>query len=82
VRLPEPLDATALAGIAAREGVTYSPGSYFAVSRTDAAAFRLSFAGLPPASIEAGLGILGRVFKEELDRARAARPFGLAPAIV
>ena len=46
VRLPEPLDAGELLARAQREGVTYLPGRYFAVSRLDPGALRLSFAGL------------------------------------
>jgi DNA-binding transcriptional MocR family regulator len=62
--------------------VSYLPGRYFAVSRTEPGSLRLSFAGLPPDRIEAGLAALGRVFQEELQGALAARSAGLAPAIV
>ena len=48
VRLPEPLDAGELLPRAQREGVTYLPGRYFAVSRHEPGALRLSFAGLAP----------------------------------
>ena len=82
VRLPEPLDAAALLPRAERENVTYLPGRYFAVSRTEPGAFRLSFAGLPPQKISAGLAILGEVFGTELERAHAARRLEPAPAIV
>ena len=54
VRLPEPLDAGELLARAQREGVTYLPGRYFAVSRPDPGALRLSFAGLPPEEIRSG----------------------------
>jgi 2-aminoadipate transaminase len=82
VRLPEPLDAADLLPKAQAAGVSYLPGRYFAVSRTEPGSLRLSFAGLPPDRIEAGLAALGRVFKEELQGALAARSAGLAPAIV
>lgn len=82
VRLPEPLDASDLLPKAQAAGVSYLPGRYFAVSRTEPGSLRLSFAGLPPDRIEAGLAALGRVFKEELQGALAARSAGLAPAIV
>jgi DNA-binding transcriptional MocR family regulator len=82
VRLPEPLDAAELLGKAQAAGVSYLPGRYFAVSRTDPGSLRLSFAGLTPEKIETGVAALGRVFREELQGALAARNAGLAPAIV
>ncbi len=82
VRLPDPLDASELLPRAQRAGVSYLPGRYFAVSRQEPGALRLSFAGLPPEQIEAGLAILGRVSQEELTAARAAQSAGLAPVIV
>ena len=59
LRLPEPLDAAALLGRAQKEGVSFLPARYFAVSRQDPGGLRLSFAGLSPAEIRAGLSILG-----------------------
>jgi DNA-binding transcriptional MocR family regulator len=46
------------------------PGRYFAVSRLEPGALRLSFAGLPPEQIRCGLEILGRIVSEELARVR------------
>ena len=82
VRLPEPLDAADLLPQAQRAGVCYLPGKYFAVSRHDPGTLRLSFAGLPPESIHAGLAILGKVFSKELERVRAEHPAEPASAIV
>jgi 2-aminoadipate transaminase len=82
VRLPEPLDTSELLPRAHSELVSYLPGKYFAVSRHESGSLRLSFAGLPPDLIEKGLAVLGRLFGEELERARTARSAGLAPAIV
>jgi DNA-binding transcriptional MocR family regulator len=82
VRLPEPLDAAELLGAAHRENVTYLPGSHFAVSNYHRGTLRLSFGGLSPAFIEAGLERLGRVFRSELERARTADLFAAAPAMV
>lgn len=82
VRLPEPLDASELAGRAEREGVGYLPGRYFAVSRPQTQGLRLSFAGLAPEQIRAGMGILGQIFRSELDRARQAFRDDPAPAMV
>jgi 2-aminoadipate transaminase len=73
VRLPEPLDAGDLLARAQREGVSYLPGRYFEVSRREPGGLRLSFAGLPPDRIRAGLAILGKVFSSELARARLER---------
>jgi 2-aminoadipate transaminase len=72
VRLPAPLDAGALLSAAQARGVSYLPARYFAVSRLDEHAFRLSFGGLTPLEIDRGLRLLGEVFAEEL--ARGMRP--------
>jgi len=80
VRLPEPLDAGELLARAQKEGVAYLPGRYFAVSRLEPGALRLSFAGLPPDQIRAGLAVLGKIVAGELER--AARSFEPAPAMV
>lgn len=75
VRLPDPLDAEDLLRRAVREGVSYLPGRYFAVSRPEPSSLRLSFAGLPPDQIRSGIRLLGELFAAELDRERvAARP--------
>ena len=80
VRLPEPLDAGTLLAKAQREGVAYLPGRYFAVSRLDPGALRLSFAGLAPDQIRTGLAILGRIIAGELED--AAKSFEPSPAMV
>ncbi|MBZ5724720.1 MAG: PLP-dependent aminotransferase family protein [Acidobacteriia bacterium] len=80
VRLPEPLDAGELLPRVQKEGVDYLPGRYFAVSRLEPGALRLSFAGLAPDQIRTGLAILGRIVGGEL--ARASRGFEPAPAMV
>ncbi len=80
VRLPEPLDAAQLLVRAQKEGVAYLPGRYFAISRQDAGALRLSFAGLPPEEIRRGLAVLGRIVAAELEA--AAQSFEPAPAMV
>jgi len=66
VRLPEPLDAGELLSRAQKQGVAYLPGRYFAVSRLEPGALRLSFAGLEPEQIRRGLAILGKIVTEEL----------------
>lgn len=70
IRLPEPLDAAEIAARAAREGVSFLPGSHFAVSRPHTHDLRLSFAGLDPEHIRSGLAILGRIARSSLDHAR------------
>ena len=83
VRLPEPLDAGELLPRAEREGVTYLPGKYFAVSRPEPNSLRISFAGMAPDQIRSGIAILGRIFTEELERVRAhSQSFTEAPALV
>jgi len=80
VRLPEPLDAGELLSRAQKEGVAYLPGRYFAVSRHEPGALRLSFAGLPPDQIQAGLAVLGRIVTGEVES--ASRNVEPAPAMV
>ncbi len=80
VRLPAPLDAAELLPRVHQEGVAYLPGRYFAVSRQEPGALRLSFAGLPPDRIWSGLAVLGRVFADELED--ASRAFEPSPAMV
>ncbi|HTM51461.1 MAG TPA: PLP-dependent aminotransferase family protein [Bryobacteraceae bacterium] len=82
VRLPEPLDAGELLVRAQRENVTYLPGRYFTVSRQDPGGLRLSFAGLTPEKIEAGIAILGGIFSAELERTGASGRLEPAPALV
>jgi 2-aminoadipate transaminase len=82
VTLPEPLDAVELLPKAVREGVSYVPGKYFAVSRHEPGTLRLSFAQLPPDRIEAGIATLGRLFRNELERARQEARRDPAPAMV
>lgn len=82
VRLPEPLDAAEMLPRALREGVSYLAGRYFAVSRTETASLRLSFAGLEPAKIRAGVAALGDLFSSELAQARSAPRPDPVPALV
>jgi 2-aminoadipate transaminase len=82
LRLPEPLDAGELLPRAEREGVTYLPGKYFAVSRPETRGLRISFAGMAPDQIRSGIAVLGRIFKNELERVRAQSPLTEAPAMV
>jgi 2-aminoadipate transaminase len=82
VTLPPPLDAGELLPRAEREGVTYLPGRYFAVSNPQSNSLRISFAGMAPDQIREGIAILGRIFKEELERVRAHSPLAEAPAMV
>jgi 2-aminoadipate transaminase len=73
VRLPEPLDAAELLSRVERAGVVYAPGRYFEVSHHESGSLRLSFAGLAPDRIRAGVAILGEIFSSEIDRSRASR---------
>jgi 2-aminoadipate transaminase len=82
VELPSSLDAAELLPRAEREGVNYLPGKFFAVSRPQPNGLRISFAGMTPEEIRSGLGILGRIFQEELERVRAHVPLGETAALV
>jgi 2-aminoadipate transaminase len=82
VRLPEPLDASDLLSRAQREGVPYLPGRYFAVGPHQPGTLRLSFGGLSPSLIEAGIARLGRLFHEEWQQWRGALQLEGASALV
>lgn len=82
VTLPGPIDSAAMLTRAQREGVTYLPGSYFAVERPQTSSLRLSFAGLPPGAIREGIAMLGRVATAELSRSRAQQYEPAAMAMV
>jgi len=79
VTLPRPIDAGAVLERAQRAGVTYMPGSYFAVEQPQPGSLRLSFAGLPAELVSEGIARLGRVAAEELQRGRMQQ---LAPDAV
>jgi 2-aminoadipate transaminase len=82
VRLPESIDASGLLERARQEGVSYLPGKYFAVSRVEPGALRLSFAGLEPEEIEQGVAALGRAAARQLAEWRARERLEPAPAMV
>jgi len=82
IQLPEWLDAGELLPRAERKGVTYLPGKYFAVSRPQPNGLRISFAEMTPEEIRSGLAILGGIFQNELERARARLPLVEAAALV
>jgi 2-aminoadipate transaminase len=82
IELPATLDAAELLPRAEREGVTYLPGRYFAVSRPQPNALRISFAGLTPHEIRSGLATLGRIFSDALSQAHSAQSLSEVPAFV
>jgi 2-aminoadipate transaminase len=67
VKLPHGIDTFDLLQYAHREGITYIPGRHFAVSRPHHNALRLSFAGLQPEAITAGVARLARAIAAELE---------------
>lgn len=82
IELPASLDAAELLPHAEREGVTYLPGRYFAVSRPQPNALRISFAGLTPYEIRTGLATLGGIFSDALSRTHAAHSLSEVAALV
>ncbi|MBC7927871.1 MAG: PLP-dependent aminotransferase family protein, partial [Bryobacteraceae bacterium] len=82
VTLPREIDAADLLSRARREGVTYIPGRMFSVGKVNPATLRLSFGGLPPERIRAGIATLGRLFRDELQRSEPVNRFDAAPALV
>jgi 2-aminoadipate transaminase len=69
VSLPAGCDSHALLERARREKVNYLPGRYFSIQQPLAECLRLSFAGLSPSRIHAGLDRLAPLFREEASRA-------------
>ena len=67
LELPRTIDTFDLLQYAHREGVTYIPGRHFAVSRPHNNALRLSFAGLKPEAITAGVARLARAIASEME---------------
>jgi 2-aminoadipate transaminase len=82
VRLPAGLDSADLLHQALEQGVSFLPGRYFGVSQPDPAGLRLSFAGLPPREIHAGIEILGGLAHRALARSKEIPHFHAAAAVV
>ncbi|MDQ2944971.1 MAG: PLP-dependent aminotransferase family protein [Acidobacteriota bacterium] len=82
VRLPAPLDTGELLLRCEREGVTYLPGRFFGVGNIQSGSLRISFAGLAPDRIEAGIAVLGNIFRSELERVQDHAQFDSVPAMV
>jgi 2-aminoadipate transaminase len=58
-------NSTLLSQRAAEQGVAFVPGAPFFATQPDTAAFRLSFATVPPKQIDEGLQRLARVIEAE-----------------
>lgn len=69
VSLPAGCDSNAVLERARRLKVNYLPGRYFSIQQPLSECLRLSFAGLSPAHIQAGLTRLAPLFAEEASRA-------------
>ena len=82
IQLKESLDASELLARAEREGVTYLPGKYFAVSRPQPNGLRISFAGMAPEEIRSGIAILGRIFQNASEQVREHAPLTESAALV
>jgi len=81
LRLPAPLDASELLVRARAERVLFIPGRFFAVTRPQNDALRLSFAGLEPEKIRRGVAGLARLVREQAPAASALSERGV-PALV
>lgn len=64
VELPGDVDTQAMLDDAATAGVTYLPGSMFAVDRDHSNCMRLSFSYADPAAIDDGVAILAEVIDD------------------
>lgn len=64
IELPAPLTAGKLLGAVQERGVDFLPGSYFTEGRTHERGLRISFGGLSPEQITAGIRILGEAATE------------------
>jgi 2-aminoadipate transaminase len=73
VRLPEAVRSADLLRRTEARGVSFLPGSFFAVARPELSSLRLSFAGLTVDQIRRGLVVLGEEASAELLDARPER---------
>ena len=81
VELPLPLTAETLLNAARERGVAFLPGNYFSHKDAHRRSFRLSFGGLSPKEITAGMRILGAVAAEQM-RTLAEAPLAMNAALV
>jgi GntR family transcriptional regulator/MocR family aminotransferase len=70
LQLPESLQAGELFALAAEEGVTFIPGSFFFPGKRPQSHLRLNFAINPPEAIEEGVGRLGQALERLMARKR------------
>ena len=66
ITLPAPISAEQVLVRCQKQGVDFLPGKHFANKPSHERSFRISFGGLPSASIEAGLQVVGEAAQAEL----------------
>ncbi len=82
VELPAPLTAENLLKAAEEQGVSFLPGGYFSLRRSDRRHLRISFGGLSPEAIERGIGIIGTIAWEQITAHQARAPLESFAALV
>lgn len=82
LQLPDQLDVEQLLPRAREAGVAFTPGRQFSIGKPHSNALRLSFSGLSVADIRRGMAILGKIARQELQRANDARDREPAEALV
>lgn len=82
VELPPPLVAEELLKTAEEQGVSFLPGGYFSLRRSDRRHLRISFGGLSPEAIVRGMSILGAIAEEQISAHEARAPLESFAALV
>lgn len=82
LELPGPLVAEELLKSAEEQGVSFLPGGYFSLRRTDGRHMRISFGGLSPEAISQGISIVGTIAREQISAYQARTPLHSFAALV
>ena len=82
IELPAPLVAEELLKVAEEQGVSFLPGGYFSLRRSDRRHLRISFGGLSPEAIVRGMSILGAIAREQISAHQARAPLESFAALV
>ncbi len=82
VELPTPLVAEELLEAAEEQGVSFLPGEYFSLRRSDRRHLRISFGGLSPEAIVRGISIIGTIAREQISAHQARAPLEPFAALV
>ncbi len=82
IELPAPLVADELLEAAEEQGVSFLPGEYFSLRRSNRRHLRISFGGLSPETIVRGISIVGAIAREQISAHQARAPLEPFAALV